>query len=247
MSAYHPCRPAGTVDATSASEMRRSSVERPTRAQTGRSFWVDARPADHPKRTKAEDAKRQIISTRTGYRVFAIPWRHIFSHIARSRPPSSREEAVPEQEGGSGRHRKVVGLIEPEHEERLDEEAALQGIDAEQSREPVGLPHRRGRLFGRRLDDADAKVLVPNLACDGAKSPDYSFASPLVRTAALRPRQPCPPLSWWRSVRISTSSEALDRNSAIITDQISLTKSAIGGCIVRFASERLEFAVGTGR
>jgi hypothetical protein len=45
-------------------------------------------------------------------------------------------------------------------------------------------------------------------------------------------------LSWWRSVRISASSEALDRNSAMIADQISLSKSAIGRCIARFALER---------
>jgi hypothetical protein len=45
-------------------------------------------------------------------------------------------------------------------------------------------------------------------------------------------------LSWWRSVRISASSEALDRNSPITAHQISLSMSPMGQCIVRFAPER---------
>jgi transposase len=45
-------------------------------------------------------------------------------------------------------------------------------------------------------------------------------------------------LSWWRSVRISASSEILDRNSPITAHQISLNISPMGRSIARFAASR---------
>ncbi len=38
----------------------------------------------------------------------------------------------------------------------------------------------------------------------------------------------CSTLSWWRSVRVSASSEALDRNNPMTAHQISLSKSPMG-------------------
>jgi hypothetical protein len=55
-------------------------------------------------------------------------------------------------------------------------------------------------------------------------------------------------LSWWRSVRISASSEALDRNSPITAHQISLSMSLMDNASSdsRLSASRIEFTVGTG-
>jgi hypothetical protein len=56
------------ADIMSAFENGRAGHDRPQWAQTGRRS--NARPADHPKRTKAEGAKRQILSTSLASRTF---------------------------------------------------------------------------------------------------------------------------------------------------------------------------------
>src|SRR5476651_1606639 len=45
-------------------------------------------------------------------------------------------------------------------------------------------------------------------------------------------------LSWWRSARISASSEVRDRKSPIIANQISSSRSAMRRSIARFAALR---------
>jgi hypothetical protein len=45
-------------------------------------------------------------------------------------------------------------------------------------------------------------------------------------------------LSWWRRVKISASSEDLDRNNPMTAHQISLRMSPIGASIARFAAIR---------
>jgi len=45
-------------------------------------------------------------------------------------------------------------------------------------------------------------------------------------------------LSWWRRVKISTSSDDLDRNSPMTAHQISLRISPVGHSIARFAAIR---------
>ena len=54
-------------------------------------------------------------------------------------------------------------------------------------------------------------------------------------------------LSWYRSVKISASSETLDRNSPMTAHQISLSISPIGASIahLRLYASGIEFAVGT--